>query len=170
MQPNNKEFNCIEEDAKSMKVSCQIAVFTERGAKKGSQFDIRNRLYILLCDVDPNGLPLVPSSGTAAPKSYYVEESYGATRRYKSTKFVFERLESEINQGKISYDNAIKIASFLAGTKEKRSTLHEYATEKNLFKAVKACLRDSELSLKASLETHCNRRQQSFEQSSIALA
>lgn len=157
MQPDNKTSH-FEEVATNMQVAKKVAVFTERGAKNGSKFDSRNRLYLLLCDVGPNGLPLVPSIGTAAPKSYHIEESYGATRRYKSTRFLFQKLETEINQGKISYDNAIKIAIFLADTKAKRSTLHEYVTEKNLFTAVKACLKNPELSLISSLEKHCSGR------------
>ncbi|MFP3670573.1 hypothetical protein SB717_36415, partial [Priestia sp. SIMBA_032] len=83
---------------------------------------------------------------------------------------LFNRLVDEINKGNISFDDARNVAGFLAGTKESRSTLHEYANEKNLFKAVKAYLNQSELSFTKVFEVHCPNRRKKLEENSLALS
>jgi hypothetical protein len=169
MQPNNELSSRGEESIETAKVGKQIAVFAMRGTQSSGKFISNQRLYLLMCDVNADGGPLVPKNATTAPKCYFVEENYGAKRRFRSTTLVFERLVEEINRGKISYDNAVKVASFLAGNQTRRSTLHEYATEKNLFKAVKACLKNPDLSLDEALEENSIRRRKVLEESSLSL-
>lgn len=86
------------------------------------------------------------------PKSFFIEDCSRAKRRLQSTYILLNQLATKINDEKMSFDNAAKIANYLAGTLRDRKNLHKYIYDKNLIQAAKVCLKTPGLTIEQALE------------------